>query len=92
MHVEGLERDDVVVVVQFARLGAEAQVGYGGQGNRPGFEARVPLVDILVLELDLQRLFLIVGQSYFGWDGCGSKPFGLSEMSLVIFISSFHSL
>ena len=31
VHVERLERDDVVVVVQFARLGAEAQVGYGGQ-------------------------------------------------------------
>lgn len=72
-----------MVVVQLARLGAEAQVGYRGERDGASFEAGGPYLGFLVLELYFQRLFLIVGEADFGGDGCGSKTSRLDKVKLV---------
>jgi hypothetical protein len=84
MHIERLQRDNVVIIVQLARLGAEAQVGNGGERNGAGFEAGSPYLGFLVLELYFQRLFLVVSEANFGGNGCGSKTSCLERARLVM--------
>lgn len=61
VHVPCFYSDDIVIVVQFARFSAEAEVQWGGEVQCPGFEAVRPLVDNVVLEFDLQGLVLEIG-------------------------------
>jgi hypothetical protein len=58
--------DDVVVVGEFARLGAEAEVCDGRDFEVWDFEARGPFVFGLVLQLELEVLVLEVGEFRFG--------------------------
>lgn len=75
VEVLGLDADDVVVVAQLAGLGAEAEVGDGGDGRGlVGLEAQLPLVLGLVLELELEALVLPVREARFGGDGIGADP------------------
>lgn len=67
VQVERLDRNNVVVVAQLARLGAEAQVRNVGQLRRAvHVEARLPFVLVLVLQLQLQVLVLEVRQAHLG--------------------------
>lgn len=73
VHVERLERDDVMIVVQLPRFGAEAKVGHRWERDGTRLEARGPFVQVLVLEFYFQRLFCVVGESDFGRDRCSSE-------------------
>lgn len=67
VQVVRLDRHNVVVVAELARLGAEAQVRNVGQLRRARHvKARLPLVLILVLQLQLQVLVLKVRQPHLG--------------------------
>lgn len=67
VQVLGPDGDDVVVVAQLARLGAESKVGnVGDRGWLLRLEAQLPVVLILVLQLELQLLVLEVGQAQLG--------------------------
>ena len=67
VEVPGGDGDDVVVVAQLTRLGAEAEVGDRGDGGGfVGLEAEGPFVLGLVLQLQLQVLVLEVGQPELG--------------------------
>lgn len=53
--------DDIVIIAQLARFGREAQVGDGGEGEGPRFEAFGPLVFGFVEEVDFEGFLLEVG-------------------------------
>ena len=67
VEVPGVDRDDVVVVAELARLGRESEVGHGrDRGRLVGLEAEDPLALVLVLQLELQVLVLEVRQLELG--------------------------
>lgn len=83
IQVLGRDGDDVVVVAQLARLGAEAQVG--NVGDRRGvvhLEAHKPVAHGLVLELELKALVLEVGQSQLGRDARVAETSGRAASQL----------
>ncbi len=84
MHVERLERDDVMIVVQLPRFGAEAKISHGRERDGARLEAKGPFVEVLVLEFYFQRLFCVVGESDFGRDRCASETSRLDRTKLVI--------
>lgn len=59
-----------MVVTQFARLCAEAEVCDRGEGERTGFEALGPFTLAFVLDVDFQRLLLEVSKTDLCGDGC----------------------
>lgn len=79
VHILIVGRDgyDIVIVTQFARLCAEAEVSDRGEGERAGFEAFGPFTLAFVLDIDFQRLLLEVGKTDLGGDACGPDPAGL---------------
>lgn len=70
VQILSADRDDVVVVAQLARFGAEAKVGdVGDRWGLVGLKAQQPVVFLLVLQLQLQLLVLEVCQAELGRDG-----------------------
>ena len=85
VQVLGLDADDVVVVAQLARLGAEAEVRHGGDGGRlERLEAQFPLILGLVLELELEALVLEVREAGLGGDGLGADSTRRAAHELAI--------
>lgn len=69
MQIVGCHGYDIVIVGQFARLGAEAQVEGLGELDGLSLEAFFPIVYGPVLEIDPERGFFVVNESDFGGDG-----------------------
>lgn len=66
-----------MVVAQLASLSAESEIGNVGDRRRVvHLKAHHPVADGLVLELELERLILEVGQSHLGGDGRVTKASG----------------
>lgn len=61
-----------MVVGEFARFGAETQVGNRGDFDGLDVKAQSPLVLSLVLEFEFERLVLDVGEAEFGGDAGSS--------------------
>lgn len=66
MHVVRLHLDDIVIVGQLARLGAETEVVDGREFEGTGLEAVGPLVGGFVLQFDSEGIFLVVGEADLG--------------------------
>lgn len=67
VEVVRLDRDDVMVVRELARLGAEAKVCNVGNSRRVGrVEAERPLVLVLILQLYLELFVLEVCDAHLG--------------------------
>lgn len=79
VEIVGVDLDDVVIVREFARVGAEAEVGCGGDGDVADVKAFCPLVDILVLQVELQVLVLKVEKTRFGRHRCTADSASLKE-------------
>lgn len=77
VEVQGLDRDDVVVVGELAGLGGEAQVGNRRDFEVGDIEALGPVIFGLVLQLELERLVLEVGELGLGGDLCVADAAGL---------------
>ena len=85
VHVVRVDGDDVVVVGEFARVGAESQVGGLGQFEGLGLEALGPFVLGFVLELDFEGGVLIVCHSYLsGYFVVSSDSTSLIFFSLLV--------
>jgi hypothetical protein len=68
VQVLRLDGDDVEVVAELARLGAEAEVGHGGHFEVRELEAEGVFVFGLVLQLELEELVGEVGEAHLGGD------------------------
>lgn len=81
VQVERLDRDDVEVVRELARLGGEAQVGDGRDLEVGDLEAEGVLVFGLVLQLELEERVLEVGDAGFGGDLGVADAAGLDTLA-----------
>ena len=63
VEILGIDPDDVEVVAQLTRFGGEAEVGDGGDGDGAELEAGGPVLVGLVLQLELERGVLEVGEA-----------------------------
>jgi hypothetical protein len=68
VQVLRLDGDDVEVIAELARLGAEAEVGHGGHFEVRELEAEGVFVLGLVLQLELEELVGEVGEAHLGGD------------------------
>lgn len=88
VQVLGLERDDVVVVAELARLGRKTQVCDGGDGNvrvcGGQFETVGPCVLRLVLQVQTEGLVLEVGETELSWYGCVAETTSLGFILVCI--------
>lgn len=93
VQVVCLDRDDIVVIAQFASLSAESEVGDVGDRRRAVVvEAERPFVLVLVLQLKLQLLVLEICETKLGRDagvtdassGASSKLSVLAVIVLVV--------
>lgn len=67
VQVLGGNRDDVVVVAEFAGFRAESKVGdVGDLGRVVDLEAGCPLIFFLVLEVEFELLVLDIGETHLG--------------------------
>lgn len=72
-----------MVVAQLASLSTESEIGNVGNRRRiVHLKAHHPVADSLVLELQLERLVLEVGQSHLGGNGRVAKASGRATSQL----------
>lgn len=84
IQVLGRDRDDVVVVGELARLGAEAEVRDGGDLDFwTQSEAVIPLGLVLVLQVEREGLVLEISQAELGGDIGVAKAARLSSLLIL---------
>lgn len=85
IQVIRLDGDNVVVVAQLARLGAEAEVGNVGNLRRAiDVEAADPVVLVLVLQVELEVLVLKVRQAHLGGHAGVADPARRAARQLAV--------
>lgn len=65
-----IDFDDIEIVTQLSGLGRKAQVGNRGDGDGADLEAVGPVFVVLVLQIELERGVLVVGEACFGGLRC----------------------
>lgn len=80
-----IDLDDIEIITQLPGLGRKAQVGDGGNGDGAELEAGRPVFVGLVLQLELERGVLEVGETCFGGLCGGPYSASLSFPQLIFF-------
>ena len=81
VEILGLDRDDIVVVREFTRLGGKSEVGDSGHFVVFNLEAFGPFVLLLVLQLELEGFVGEVGEFGFGGDLSVADSTGLGLLA-----------